>query len=185
MTVGLAEGTGRIISPPRRVRGADDDLSPIRLRAAEAGDALVATEIARAAKAHWGYPVDWFARWAPELTITPEYIQAHTVTVAVAGSHVVGVCALEQRPADWSLGHLWVRPEWHGCGIGRQLLLDALATAARIRPGIVEIEADPGAAGFYERLGARRTRERPAPMPGEPQRTLPILVFDVAAAAAG
>jgi hypothetical protein len=39
---------------------------------------------------------------------------------------------------------------------------------------VVEIVAEPNATGFYEKLGARRVGAIPAPMPGAPDRELPL-----------
>lgn len=151
----------------------------VRLRRAGPGDAVAATMVAHAAKAHWGYPPHWIAHWTRELTVTPRYIAEHHTVVATIGDQVVGFHAIEQRGERWSLAHLWVAPEWHGHGIGRRLLQDALAAIARIRPGVVEVESDPHAASFYERCGGRRVGAIPAAMPEEPSRTLPLLEFSV------
>lgn len=43
----------------------------IALRPATPADAAVLTEIAHAAKRHWGYPERWVQLWRAALTITP------------------------------------------------------------------------------------------------------------------
>ncbi len=146
----------------------------LRLRPAVASDADTATLVAHAAKAHWGYPPHWIARWTAELTITSEYLAGHHVVVAMIRELFAGFYAIEPRGDRWSLAHLWVLPEWHGHGIGRRLLADAIAAAA---PGVLEVESDPYAAPFYERCGGRRVGEIPAGMPEQPTRTLPVLEF--------
>lgn len=65
-----------------------------------------------------------------------------------------------------------------GRGAGRALFEHALEQARAAGPGTVRIEADPGAAGFYARMGARRTGHRPAPMDGAPARALPLFEAD-------
>ena len=48
------------------------------------------TQIAFAAKRHWGYPSAWLEAWSASLTLTPNYIAMHpTYTVTIAG-RVVG-----------------------------------------------------------------------------------------------
>ena len=119
--------------------------------------------------------------WRDALTITPDYIETHTVLVAGAASQsesVIGMCALEDHEDHWELAHLWVDPRAHGLGAGRALVSRALAIAARSRPGsVVRVEADPNAAGFYQRLGAREVGAVPAPMDGDQARTLPVFEF--------
>jgi ribosomal protein S18 acetylase RimI-like enzyme len=178
------------------------------IRPATAADAARVTEIARAAKAHWGYPEAWLYAWRDALTITPEYIEANSVFVAegagaelratgdgtpvatepgsagiepAAGTQrsVLGMCALEDDDDHWQLAHLWVDPGVLGLGIGRALVEHVLVVAGSRRPGsVVRVESDPHAAGFYRRLGFRETGVVPAPMEGDPGRVLPLLELD-------
>jgi GNAT superfamily N-acetyltransferase len=149
----------------------------LRIQRATAAHAEPLTEIARAAKAHWGYPAPWLAQWAPDLTITADLVGRQPTFVAIRGETAIGFYMIEDRNERWSLAHLWVVPAWHGMGVGRRLVAHALATVARLRPGVLEVESDPNAVAFYERCGARRIGSVPAPMPGAPSRALPLLAF--------
>jgi GNAT superfamily N-acetyltransferase len=153
----------------------------LRIRRATPADAGRLTALARAAKAHWGYPAEWLAAWDADLKITPEYVAAHRVFVAEFGGACAGVCALEDLGGRWALEHMWVDPALHGHGVGRALVRRALEAAAAARPGQVTVTSDPQAAGFYERLGAHRVGAVPAPMKGAPARELPVFEFVVAA----
>jgi predicted N-acetyltransferase YhbS len=154
-------------------------MAQILIRGATADDAARLTEIAKAAKAGWGYPPEWMARWAVDLTITPAYLSAHRVFVAATGSAVVGVCALEDHVSHWLLEHVWVDPAAQRAGIGRLLVGHALSVARAERPDPVRVVADPFATGFYVRLGARPSGALAAPMPGAPERVTPVLEFGV------
>ena len=147
------------------------------IRPGTSGDAARLTSLARRAKAHWGYPGAWLAAWETQLTIEPAYVTRHTVLVAEINGSLAGMCALEDRGEAWSLEHLWVEPEFLGRGVGRALVERALALARAVHPGPVAAEADPNAAGFYRRLGARQVGAVPAPMPGAPDRVLPVFTF--------
>src|SRR5438128_97160 len=46
----------------------------VRIVRARSTDAAKLSAIARAAKAHWGYPAHWLERWCEQLTITAEFI---------------------------------------------------------------------------------------------------------------
>jgi predicted N-acetyltransferase YhbS len=152
----------------------------VRFRVAEPSEADVLTELALRAKAHWGYPAAWVEQWRAELTMTPEYLEAHSAFVAELRGVAVGVCVLEVRGERATLEHLWVDPQCHGGGIGRRLVGQALEIAHRSGASTVEVLADPFAEPFYVKLGARRVRAVPAPMPGAPERTLPLLEFVIA-----
>lgn len=147
------------------------------IRRATADDADALSDLAHRAKAHWGYPATWMREWDAQLTIIPGYLEMHDVWVSEEAGSIVGMCALEDRQDRWNMEHVWVDPAAHGRGVGRALVLHALEEARRRHAGVVELLSDPYASGFYERLGARRAGEVPAPMPGAKNRTLPRYEF--------
>lgn len=155
----------------------------LRLRRAQPGDSERLSGIARAAKAHWGYPEAWLLAWEPVLRIRPEYVQRQLVYVGAVAHELVGFYAIEQRQARWSLEHFWVEPRWHRRGVGRRMFAHALERVRGIQPGVMVIEADPFAAGFYARMGARQTGSVAAPVDGDPARTLPVFELEVTASA--
>src|SRR5688572_10653804 len=116
----------------------------VALRTATPADAAVLTELAHAAKRHWGYPEHWVELWCAALTITPDFIRRHPVYLAAAGGTPVGFYALIHGPGC-TLEHLWVLPEWMGQGIGRLLFEHALHTAAALGATQLDLEADPHA----------------------------------------
>lgn len=146
------------------------------IRLAEPSDATALSALARRAKAHWGYSAEWLARWRSELRLTREYLTAHTAFVAMMGETRVGVCVLQETPAA-SLEHVWVDPAYHGRGIGRALVNRTLAHARELGLDRVQVQSDPFAEAFYVTLGARPIGAVPAPMPGAPDRVLPLLEF--------
>jgi predicted N-acetyltransferase YhbS len=150
----------------------------VEIRSATSSDAGVLSGIAYRAKASGGYPREWMERWRTELTLSPEYLDRHRGFVAVVQSRPVGVCVLEDAGGHWNVEHLWVEPGWQRRGVGRRLLRHILEVAARLGSGPCEVVSDPHAESFYSRHGARRIRTIPAPMPGAPDRVLPVLCFD-------
>jgi len=149
----------------------------MRIRRAAAEDADTLSDLAHRAKAHWGYPASWMREWDAQLTIIPGYLELHDVWVSERDGTIVGMCALEDRGDRCNLEHVWVEPSLHGKGVGRALVMHALSEARSRQVAAVELLSDPFATGFYERLGARRIGEVPAPMPGARDRTLPKFEF--------
>jgi N-acetylglutamate synthase-like GNAT family acetyltransferase len=148
----------------------------VKIRRAEARDAPELTRVARAAKASWGYPEAWLREWQPQLTISEPYVRRHTVLAAEDDGRIVAMAALEDGPEGMELAHLWVLPDVQGRGVGRALFT-CVADLARERGGHeLRIESDPYAEPFYERLGAVRVGETPAPVAGV-ERCLPVLRF--------
>ncbi|HNG92413.1 MAG TPA: GNAT family N-acetyltransferase [Acidobacteriota bacterium] len=149
------------------------------IRQALASDANKLTAIAHAAKRYWNYPEHWLAAWESSLTITPEFIARHPIFVADEDHQILGFYALTRDESDWFLEHCWVRPESIGTGIGRQLFEHAIEMACAAGMTSLLIDADPFAAPFYERMGARQIGTIPAPVPEQPDRTLPRMQFKV------
>jgi GNAT superfamily N-acetyltransferase len=146
----------------------------IEVRRAVTTDSERATELARSAKAHWGYPAEWLAIWRDDLVLTAEAIERHATFVASLEGEIVGVCQLQQSDDHTMLEHVWVDPRRHGLGVGRALVEHARQNAR----GVIAIVADPNAEAFYVKLGARRVGEVPAPMPGAPLRVLPLMELE-------
>jgi GNAT superfamily N-acetyltransferase len=154
--------------------------SALEIHRAQPGDADALTRIAFAAKAHWGYPERWMERWRDTLTITPEFIRQNEIHVATVEGEQAGFYALVGEGRRIVLEHLWVLPERMGAGVGRALFEHAVRTAASLGAGVVGIEADPNAEGFYRRMGARRVGEIVYEIDGQ-ERVLPLLAMYVQA----
>lgn len=144
----------------------------IRLVNPEEADEL--TKIALASKRHWGYPERWIEIWTPQLTFYPGYFQANESWAAeVEGRPVAFYTLLDQHGIAW-IENLWVVPELIGKGIGKALFLHAVKRSRERRFRILQLEADPNAAGFYEKMGMRKVGERLSEVDGQP-RVLPIM----------
>jgi GNAT superfamily N-acetyltransferase len=135
------------------------------------------SEVAIAAKSYWRYPAHWIEQWRTQLTIKPEYVRDNDVYATVnQAEQIVGWYAVAGTGAFLVLDNLWVRPDHIGTGVGRMLLEHAVAHAAARGADTLELEADPHAAGFYERMGMQCVGAKAAAMDGL-ERCLPIFVM--------
>jgi len=148
------------------------------IKRAQSQDAETLTEIALDAKRHWGYPESWIKHWKSDLTISPEFITQHHVYVAEDEGEIRGFYALCESDNKAELEHMWVRPAYIGTGIGKELFLDAMERASNMNVSEIELSADPNAAGFYERMGAKKIGEVESDVEGH-SRTLPRMKIDV------
>ncbi len=80
---------------------------------------------------------------------------------------------LDQKGIAW-LENLWVTPEQIGKGIGRMLFQHAEKLASQRGYKTLQLEADPNAAGFYEKMGMYKVGEHRSEVDDQP-RTLPIM----------
>jgi GNAT superfamily N-acetyltransferase len=155
----------------REIRG--KNISPGIQRATQ-NQAESLTEIAFAAKRHWGYPERWIQSWSPILTITPHIIEQNETYVAFLDNVPVGFCAISIGDKKASVEHMWVLPDHMGKGIGAKLFLYMLSRCKEVGARTLEIESDPNAQGFYEHMGANKVGEVVGEVDGQP-RVLPLL----------
>lgn len=152
----------------------------MRIRAAEPAETELLSGLAFRAKAYWGYSDEFMQACVDELTYTPEQVAAGGFEVLEDEGEIRGFYALTKiSPSAAELDALFVAPEHIGRGYGHALMARALA-AAREMPHIerLVIQADPNAAPFYERCGARLIGERPSD--SIPGRMLPLYEIDIA-----
>ena len=136
------------------------------------------TEIALAAKRHWGYPESWMKIWSAELTFDPQYFEANESWAAeLDGQPVAFYTLLDKNGIAW-IENLWVNPELIGKGVGRELFSHAAAQARRRGYTILQLEADPNARGFYEKMGLYQVGERHSQVEGQP-RVLPVMEMEL------
>lgn len=149
-----------------------------KITRATSDQADILTQIALAAKRHWGYPDAWIQLWSPVLTITPEFIGGHETFVAWMDEQPVGFCAISQEDVKASLEHLWVSPGYIGKGIGAALFNHMLLRCKEMGAQTLKIESDPNARGFYERMGAKKEGEVVGEVDGQP-RVLPLFEIKI------
>jgi GNAT superfamily N-acetyltransferase len=143
----------------------------VTFRRASPADAEQLTVLTIASKAHWGYDEAFMDLARPSLTVSPEYLEANACWVAESDGATVGWFSLVSVPDGLLLDNFFLLPSRIGSGLGRLMWKEALRHAAAAGVPRMTLEADPNAAGFYERMGARLTGSVSAPVTG---RQLPV-----------
>ncbi len=143
----------------------------LRIRRAVSSEAARLTEIAHAAKRHWGYADELIAHWRDDLTVTPENLAKRAFFCGERDGAIVGFHALSTDGGE--LEHLWVDPTAMRRGHGAALLQHAIECARMQGVELLRIASDPHAEGFYLRMGAVRSGALPSSPAG---RVLPLLV---------
>jgi GNAT superfamily N-acetyltransferase len=148
--------------------------SDISVRSACVGEADSLTALCVRSKAHWGYDDAFMRLSRASLTVSEAEIVEGCVLVAERQGLVFGVARVEP---DGELGLLFVDPRTLNRGVCRALFEAAVALARRLGARRMAILADPNAAPFYERMGARFISQ--APSDAIPGRTLPLYEYDL------
>ena len=128
-----------------------------RIRRARKDEAEIATQIAKLAKASWGYPDKWLEEWDPELTISGEYMEANEVFVVEGAGVIVGIAALGRTSGEPTLEHLWILPDHQRKGIGRQLFEHAAKEAKNMGWEGFQVISDPYARNSTRDSAPRRS----------------------------
>jgi len=146
----------------------------ILIRRVDPNEADVLTQIALSAKRHWSYPERWMEIWTPQLTFTSAYFEEHEGWVAVDNDNPIAFYTLEDHDGIAWIENLWVLPEYIGKGIGKEVIHHAIALARRRGYKSLQLEADPNAVGFYEKMGMKKIGERNSEVDSQ-QRVLPLM----------
>jgi GNAT superfamily N-acetyltransferase len=148
------------------------------IRNAHPGEAAALTALCVRSKAHWGYDAAFMQRSAATLRVSETDIADGRVLVADDGAGAaIGVASIVLEGDVADLDVLFVDPPAIGSGAGRALFHAAARLAAQLGAKRLTILADPNAARFYERMGARFLRN--APSDAIPGRSLPFYEYDL------
>ena len=105
-------------------------------------------------KAVWGYEQAFLDACRAELTIRADELANSALCVAEHDGALVGVAQITVAGDTADLQKMFVEPTAIGLGVGRALFEWAVSQAKGSRARHMTIEADPGAAGFYRKMGA-------------------------------
>ena len=150
----------------------------MQVRPAKPGESQTLTALCVRSKAHWGYDAAFMKLSAAALNVSEDDIAAGRVLVAADDAgRVIGMACVLSEGDTADLDALFIDPPAIGSGAGRALFEAAVTLARRQGARRMTILADPNAAAFYERMGARYLRN--APSDAIPGRTLPFYEYDL------
>jgi GNAT superfamily N-acetyltransferase len=130
------------------------DPGMILLRYAEVEESLVLSELCLRSKAVWGYDLEFLRACRTELNFTQADFECSQVQVAETEGRIVGIAQIRIECKIAALEKLFVEPEHIGSGVGWLLYRWATTAARQEGATLLTIEADPGTAPFYRRMGA-------------------------------
>jgi ribosomal protein S18 acetylase RimI-like enzyme len=112
--------------------------------------------------------------WKPQLTFSPEYFEEKESWTAETNGAPIAFYTLQEKDGSAWIENLWVSPEFIGKDVGKTLFLHAMELARQRGYQTLQLEADPNAVGFYEKMGMYKIGERHSEVEGQP-RILPIM----------
>jgi ribosomal protein S18 acetylase RimI-like enzyme len=94
--------------------------------------------------------------------------------VAETNGTPIAFYTLQEKAGNAWIENLWVSPEFIGKGVGKKLFLHAAELSRQRGYKTLQLEADPNAVGFYEKMGMYQVGERHSEVEDEP-RILPVM----------
>jgi GNAT superfamily N-acetyltransferase len=126
----------------------------MKLRPPEAHELEALSALCLRSKAVWGYDQAFLDACRAELTIQAEELTTTNICVAEHDGAIVGVAQITVVGDNADLQKMFVEPTTLGLGVGRSLFEWASSKAKTLGAQHLTIDADPGAAGFYRKMGA-------------------------------
>ncbi|MEP2990583.1 MAG: GNAT family N-acetyltransferase [Parasphingorhabdus sp.] len=126
----------------------------IILRSAKPGEHAILTDLCMRSKAVWGYDEQFMERCRVELTLNKAACTSPNLRVAERIGTILGIAEIATTDDGCFLEKLFVDPQQQSAGVGRILFDWSKNRAATLRQDELIIEADPGAVGFYRKMGA-------------------------------
>lgn len=147
------------------------------IRAADIDELPALSGLCMRSKAVWGHDAAFLAACRAELSFHPDDLVSSRVAVAATADGILGVVQVRSAGSTADLAKLFVEPAAMRGGVGKALLAWAINAARAMEASVMTIEADPDAAPFYRRLGARDAGL--VPSGSIPGRMLPKLVLEL------
>ena len=134
-------------------------MAEITVRKALIGEAAILRSICLQSKRSWGYSDEFMARFSEQTIMDAHSISTDYVVVACQGETIIGWLRMLTNRAPMILDDLWVLPTVFGKGVGRLLFNEAICVAKELGQSEFELDSDPNAQGFYERMGCIKVGE--------------------------
>ncbi len=132
------------------------------------------TEIAKKAKAHWGYSEELIKLWENDLTITEKYIKENKTYHIETDDTIIGFYSFfEKELKVVCLDNVFIKPDYIGKGFGRILMEDFFKKIKNLDFERVVLNSDPNAVSFYEKFGFGTLMLEPTKIEG---RFLPVMI---------
>lgn len=126
----------------------------MKLRRPEAHELPQLSALCLRSKAVWGYDQAFLDACRTELTIRADELETTALCAAEHDGALVGIAQITVDGRDADLQKMFVEPGMMGLGVGKALFAWAISSAKNLGARQMTIDADPGAVGFYKRMGA-------------------------------
>ena len=129
----------------------------MKFRNANRDEAEYLIEIFCDSKRHWGYDDELIKLRRDDMSINEEYFKNNKVVVFSVNDVEIDYLAIQLE--EKQLEDFFIRRKWIGKGYGREAFDYIKRILKENDINTLKFNTDPNAAGFYERMGAKRIGE--------------------------
>lgn len=147
----------------------------VKLRPLLRNELALASQLCLRSKGYWGYDEAFLDACKLELTLTEAHLKIDPIIVAEDDRGMAGLAHVSGDEAGCYLDKLFVDTDRIGQGVGRVLFEWSTKAARGLRASELIVEADPGAAPVYEKMGCIPTGQAASGSVGG--RVLPRFVY--------
>jgi GNAT superfamily N-acetyltransferase len=125
----------------------------VKLRPLLGNELALASQLCLRSKGYWGYDEAFLDACKLELTLTESDLKNDPIIVAEDDRGMAGLAHVSTDESGCYLDKLFVDTDRIGQGVGQVLFEWSTKAARGLRASELIVEADPGAAPFYEKMG--------------------------------
>lgn len=134
----------------------------VTIRRAREGEAKAITDLKIISKASNGYSQEFMIACRDELSVSENDLISLEIWIVEQRAAIVGMLDIRFMDDRCTLEALFVDPEIKGGGIGRALFETCEARCREQGALVIDVDSDPEAQTFYEKMGMRKIGEVPS-----------------------
>ena len=144
----------------------------LKLVCAKPVDLKMINELMRSSKAHWGYDPAFMQKFMSLFQMTASYLDKNITKLLYdkqssikAEQGLIGFFSLSfDSNNELELDNFFISPDYIGHGFGKILWQYVLIEVRHLKKSEFILWSDPGAEGFYEKMGCQKIGTKPSPM---------------------
>lgn len=116
-------------------------------------------------KKYWGYDNDFMNKFMDIFQLTKNYLETNHAWLLYENKKLIGFYSLSITPDNQlELDNFFIAPDYIGKGFGKILWDHVIDTARYLEKSEFILWSDPGADGFYEKMGCIKIGTKKSPM---------------------
>ena len=135
------------------------------LNPAKNEDLKIINELMHNSKKYWGYDDDFMNKFMDIFQLTKNYLETNHTWLLYKNNKLIGFYSLSMTPDNQlELDNFFIALDYIGKGFGKILWDHVIDTARHLEKNEFILWSDPGADGFYKKMGCIKIGIKKSPM---------------------